>query len=193
MFKSYSEVQVYLQDQGIRMVDLKFCDLWGRWHHVTLSASEFTPGVLTSGVGFDGSSVGFRSVKSGDMVLLPDLATGFRDPFCNIPTLSFICNTAEADTKQMFAGDPREILRRADIYLRKTGIADESHWGPEYEFYVFSNVAIENDVNVSSYRYESLEAAWNLPQNSHGHFLPYHGGYHAIPPADQLLSFAVRC
>ena len=86
--------QIYLSSaNGIRMVDLKFSDLWGRWHHVTISAQEFKPALMKAGVGFDGSSVGLKSVKSGDMALIPDLTTGSMDPFCEVPTLSFFCNT----------------------------------------------------------------------------------------------------
>ncbi len=192
MFKNFDEAAGFIQDKNIRMVDLKFSDLWGRWHHVTISASEFIPSLMTAGVGFDGSSVGFRSVKSGDMVLIPDLTTGFVDPFWETPTLSFICNTHEADTKQKHFRDPREIARRAEGFLQTSGIADESIWGPEFEFYVFSKVQLENGVNVASYRLESLEAGWNNASGGHGHYLPLHGGYHAIPPRDQLFNLRAK-
>ncbi|MGA7613878.1 MAG: type I glutamate--ammonia ligase [Thermoanaerobaculia bacterium] len=172
--------------ERIRMIDLKFSDLWGRWHHVTLPVSQFDERLLREGVGFDGSSVGLKSVKSGDMVLLPDLTTAFRDPFSTVPTLSFICSAFEADTRLPFAADPRNVVRRAEEFLQSTGIADESVWGPEYEFYVFRNIAIENGVNVASYRIESDEAAWNGATAGHGHLNPLHGGYHAIRPNDSL-------
>lgn len=186
MFKDFAEAAAYVRDQKIRMVDLKFSDLWGRWHHVTISASEFVPLLMSQGVGFDGSSVGFKSVKAGDMVLVPDLRTGFLDPFWESPTLSFICNTLEADTKELFYRDPRVIAHNAEEYLVKTGIADESRWGPEFEFYIFRNVEMENAIHSASYRVESDEANWNRTnQGGHGHFIPLHGGYHAIPPKDQ--------
>ncbi len=192
MFKSFDAAAAYVRDNGIRMVDLKFSDLWGRWHHVTISASEFTPKLMSSGVGFDGSSVGLRSVKSGDMVLVPDLSTGVRDPFWEVPTLSFICSTMEADTKAPFFRDPRVIAQRAEAYMRNTGIADESRWGPEFEFYVFDDVAYQNSVNVASYRVDSAEADWHSPEGGHGHYVPLHGGYHAIPPKDQLYNLRTR-
>jgi len=186
MFANFSEASTFVSENGIRMIDLKFCDLWGRWHHVTLSAKEFKPALMNSGVGFDGSSVGLKSVKSGDMALIPDLATGFVDPFCEVPTLSFICNTIEADSKVLFHSDPREINRRAEAFLVSTGLADESRWGPEFEFYVFNDVSFENGINVASYSVDSVEANWHNAQGGHGYYIPIHGGYHAIPPKDQL-------
>lgn len=192
MFKNFDEAAAFVREHNIRMVDLKFTDLWGRWHHVTISSMEFKPSLLNEGVGFDGSSVGFKSVKSGDMILVPDLGTGFVDPFWEVPTLSFICNTMEADSKELFAGDPREVCRRAEGYMRQTGIADASIWGPEFEFYVFNSVFLENDVNVAHYRVESIEAAWNSTEGGNGHYIPLHGGYHAIPPIDQLYDLRSR-
>ena len=186
MFKDFHEALAHVRKGDVRMIDLKFSDLWGRWHHVTIPARQFTEELMRDGVGFDGSSVGLKSVKSGDMVLLPDLSTAFMDPFCDQATLSFICSAYEADTRQPFAFDPRNIVRRADEHLRASGVADESVWGPEYEFYVFDHVSIENGVNVASYRVNSSEAAWNSATPGHGHLIPLHGGYHAIPPRDSL-------
>ncbi len=192
MFKSFDAAAAYVRDSGIRMIDLKFSDLWGRWHHVTLSASEFTPGLMAAGVGFDGSSVGLRSIKSGDMVLIPELSTGVLDLFWEVPTLSFICSVMEADSKAPFFRDPRVIAQRAEAYMRATGIADESRWGPEFEFYVFENVAYENSVNAASYRVDSAEADWHSKEGGLGHYVPLHGGYHAIPPKDQLSGLRTR-
>ncbi len=192
MFKSFDAAAAFVRDSGIRMIDLKFSDLWGRWHHVTISASEFTSGLMTAGVGFDGSSVGLASVKSGDMVLIPELATGVLDPFWEVPVLSFVCSVVEADSKAPFYRDPRVIAQRAEAYMRATGIADESRWGPEFEFYVFENVAYENSVNAASYRVDSAEADWHSKEGGLGHYVPLHGGYHAIPPKDQLAGLRTR-
>jgi glutamine synthetase len=192
MFQDFAAAAGFLRQRDVRMVDLKFSDLWGRWHHVTLSASEFTPGLMSAGVGFDGSSVGLRSVKSGDMALVPDLSTGVLDPFWEVPTLSFICYAVEADTKRLYFRDPRVIAQSAEDYLRSTGIGDESRWGPEFEFYVFDNVAFENGVNIASYRVDSAEADWHSREGGHGHYVPLHGGYHAIPPKDQLYGLRTR-
>jgi glutamine synthetase len=188
MFQTFHEAQEYVEKNGIKMVDLKFCDLWGRWHHLTLTGSQFTPDVMEEGIGFDGSAVGLKSVKAGDMVLTPDLDTGMIDPFWDLPTLSFICTTREADTLTIFPNDPRNIAVRAEQYLLETGIAGESRWGPEFEFYVFDDVAYDNGVNHSSYRLDSDEADWNSAHGGHGHYIPLQGGYHAIPPKDQLFN-----
>ncbi|MCJ7512065.1 MAG: hypothetical protein MUO23_03745 [Anaerolineales bacterium] len=93
-------------------------------------------------LGFDGSSVGLKSVKAGDIVELPDLACAFRDPFWEMPTPSFICSAFEADSRQPFARDPRTNPRRAHDNLRETEVADESRWGPEHEFGVFDQVSL---------------------------------------------------
>ena len=185
MFKTLEQAQSYVQDNDIQLIDLKFCDLWGRWHHVTITAREFTPELMRSGVGFDGSSVGFKSVKSGDMALIPDLETGFDDPFTEYATLSFLCNTIEADTKLLFASDPRQLVIRAESFMQSLGIADTSMWGPEFEFYIFSDVQIQNTINAASYKVDSYEANWNSDEGGDGHAIPIHGGYHAIPPRDK--------
>lgn len=192
MFKNFDVAAAFVRESGIRMIDLKFSDLFGRWRHVTLSASEFTPDLMTEGIGFDGSSVGLRSVKSGDMALIPDLCTGVLDPFWDVPTVSFICSVVEADTKVRYFRDPRVIAERAEDYLRQTRIGDESRWGPEFEFYVFENVAYDNGVNTASYRVDSAEADWHSPEGGLGHYVPLHGGYHAIPPRDQLSPLRTR-
>ncbi len=188
MFKNFEEAQDYVEKHAIQMVDIKFTDLWGRWHHLTIPASQFTPDLMEKGIGFDGSSVGLKSVKSGDMVLVPDLGTGFIDPFWEVPTLSFISDTREADTHAIFAHDPRNIAKQAEDYMRKTGLADESRWGPEFEFYIFDNVSYEYGINRASYALQSAEADWNSATGGHGHYIPLHGGYHAIPPKDQLFN-----
>ncbi len=187
-FNSLHQAQRFAEQGHIQMIDLKFTDLWGRWHHLTIPRSQFTPALMEDGVGFDGSAVGLKSVKTGDMVLVPDLTTGFVDPFWDVPTLSFICTTLEADTKETFPNDPRNVARRAEEYLAESEIADRSQWGPEFEFYVFDSVAYENEMNRSGYSVESGEAAWRSGAGGHGHNIPLHGGYHAIPPRDTLYS-----
>lgn len=192
MFQSFEDARAFIRDKAIEQIDLKFCDLWGRWHHVTLSANRFDTDLMQRGIGFDGSSVGFKSVSSGDMVMVPDLATGFVDPFWELPTLSFICTTLEADTRRLFPYDPRSIVRRAEEFLREAGIADASAWGPEFEFYVFTGVSYENSMNVAAYRVESEEGDWRSHELGTGYSMPIHGGYHAIPPRDRLHDLRSR-
>ncbi len=190
MFTSYKEAESFIKSEEIALVDLLYCDLWGRMHHVTLSAPEFTQSVMTEGVGFDGSSVGFKHVQAGDMVLIPDLETGFIDPFHNQPTLCFICNTYEADTKELYQFDPREIVRRVEKQLLSEGIADTSLWGPEFEFYVFDQVTLKNTQELVLCHIDSVEANWGNLENPNGYSLPDHHGYHASAPADHY--FALR-
>ncbi len=121
MFHTFEQARRYMDDYHIQMADMKFCDLWGRWHHLTVPASQFTPELMEKGIGFDGSAVGLKSVKAGDMVLVPDLTTAMRDPFWEAATLSFICTTLEADTHDIFTNDPRNIAIRAEAYLRAAG------------------------------------------------------------------------
>jgi len=188
MFTTFDQAQAFVREHQFAMIDLKFSDLAGRWHHLTLPASQFNEALMREGVGFDASSIGLKPVKAGDMILLPDLGSAFPDPFWDSPTLSFIASAYEADSKQPFARDPRNIAKRAEGHMRELGIADESRWGPEYEFYVFDSVAFENEVNAASYRVESHEADWQSARGGHGHLIPRHGGYHVIPPKDQLYN-----
>jgi len=188
MFNTLEEARRHVEQNGVQMIDFKFTDLWGRWRHLTIPQSRFTPTLMEAGVGFDGSAVGLKSVKAGDMVLVPDLSTGFMDPFWDAPTLSFICTTLEADTKAIFDNDPRNIARRAEEHLIESGIADRSLWGPEFEFYVFDTVTYENEMNRAGYSVESSEATWRSSAGGHGHYIPLHGGYHAIPPKDALYN-----
>jgi len=124
--------------------------LWGRWRHVTLPAGRFNPSLIESGVGFDGSSLGLTAVKSGDLVLVPELGTAFLDPFWEAPTISFLCATLEADPRQPFPHDPRTLAARAEQFLRTSGVGESSLWGPEFEFYLFDGVSYEDGGNTAA-------------------------------------------
>jgi glutamine synthetase len=186
MFQALDEAVAFIRHKSVAMVDLKFCDLWGRWRHVTLPSGRFNARLLETGVGFDGSSLGLSAVKSGDLVLVPELATAFLDPFWDVPTISFLCATLEADSRQPFPHDPRTLAARAEEFLRTSGVGDASVWGPEFEFYLFDGVSYENGMNVAAYRVESREADWKSHELGSGYTIPRHGGYHAIPPQDHL-------
>lgn len=196
MLKTVQEALRYAEEQQIAMVDLKFCDLFGRWHHLTIPRSQFDESVFSRGVAFDGSSIpGFKKLEAGDMVLVPDLSSGLIDKFWEQKTLSFICSACEADTLELFKNDPRNIAIRAEQYLQQTGIADTSLWSPEFEFYIFDNITYMNDINLSSYRIDSEEADWNSgaeEEQNLGHKIPRQGGYHAIPPLDNLYNLRAQ-
>jgi glutamine synthetase len=180
-----------IKDHGVEMIDLKFIGVFGQWHHLTVPARAVTEKTFLQGVPFDGSSTGFKTVESGDMVLIPDPRSARFDPFWDVKTLSLICEAAEADTKAPFPNDPRRIARRAEEFLRASGIADESRWSPEFEFYIFDSINYQSDINMAQYMIDSVEADWNsgmeMEQNL-GHKIPRKGGYHAIPPLDIMFN-----
>jgi len=190
MFKDEEDLLRRIRDPRIKMVDLRFCNLFGGWHHLTLPASRVDEHMLKRGEAFDGSSVpGYAKLEAGDMALKPDWSTAFEDPFCTLPTISVICSVVEADTGKPCARDPRGICLKAEEYLRTTGIGTHSLWGPELEFYVFDSVDHGGETNFAQYRIDSEEAVWNAgqPDRKHlGYTIPRGGGYHACPPMDRL-------
>ncbi len=162
----------------IEMIDLKCIDLTGYLHHITLPV---VPGILntllTDGVGFDGSSFGFRKVENSDMILIPDLSTAVIDPFREAPTLSFYANIMLTDGKRTpFSQDGRMLARRAEEILRDTIGADKSWWGPEFEFYIFSKVRFDTRTASSYYEIEHKEEF-------------FRNAYHAANPFDEYDDF----
>lgn len=176
-------------DRAIEFLDLRYADMWGAWHHVSLPIKRVDEKLLQHGVAFDGSSLGIKSVSAGDMVLIPDLQTLHFDPFFEHGTLGVICNIAEADSLQGYANDPRSLVQRAEALLSSLGLAEHSLWGPEFEFYIFDQLLVDNGLNFANYRVEADEAQWNCGQgdrpNLGGH-IASQAGYHIMPPYDQL-------
>ncbi|MGE3063480.1 MAG: type I glutamate--ammonia ligase [bacterium] len=174
-----------------KWIDLKFTDLIGGMHHITLPIKNIDE-VRKYGVGFDSSSCpGFKSVEGGDMVLMIDEKSAFEEPFTDEPTLSFFCNIKEADTRYDYERDPRGISERAENYLRKEKLGDDILFGPEFEFYIFDRVSVKNSENITECRIESYEA--NMPMggeniNETGEFLQKKQGYHSMPPKDKFQS-----
>lgn len=183
MSKKMMEV---IQAHRVETVDLKFTDLFGGWHHVTIPAGHLTEDFFSTGVGFDSSSVpGFKSIEAGDMVLLPDPESFFVDPFWRDPTLSILCNIVEADTRVQFSRDPRSIAFRAEQYLKHAGIASESVWGPEFEYHIFDEVRIANQPHRVYCEYMSEEAGWTPDGAKEAYAIPKFGGYHVVQPRDR--------
>lgn len=178
-----------VRDSVVGFIDLRFADLVGRWHHVTLPASHASASLFSSGVGFDGSSVpGFKSVEKGDMVLLPDRTTALLDEVDGHAVLSMIASAAEADSREPFALDPRSIAGRAESVLAESGHADASLWSPELEFYVFRAADYETATDGSFYRVQSDETGWTDDDDGAsplGYRIQPRSGYHAVPPADR--------
>ncbi len=140
MFGNLTDALEFIEKHEIQMIDLKFVDLWGQWHHLTLPVSQFNQDFIDKGVGFDASNFGFKRIQSSDMVVVPDLQTGSIDPFWEASTLSFIGKVLDTETYCIFSHDPRNIVYRAEKWMIDQGIADYSLWGPEFEFYIFDKI-----------------------------------------------------
>ncbi len=188
--RSPKDVVQFAQDNAVQMVDIRFIDLPGTWHHFTLPVADLTEELFEEGLGFDGSSIrGFQAIHESDMLLLPDPNTAFIDPFFEVPTLDIICDVRDPLTLQEYSRSPRYIARKAEAYLKSTGVADESFWGPEAEFFVFSDVRYTQTPNSSSYFVDSPEAIWNSGADEGpnlGYKVRHKEGYFPAPPTDQL-------
>lgn len=170
------------------MVDLKFTDLLGAWHHLTIPAERLTPELFEEGLGFDGSAFpGWQPIHASDMQLRPDPATARQEPFTAYPTVSFLCNIHDPITGQPYSRDPRYITQKAHQYLLQTGIADEVFFGPEAEFFLFDEVRYELNAHSSRYKVDSIEGAWNRgrrEQPNLGYKIGHKKGYAPVPPID---------
>ena len=185
--KKFNTLKQYIEESKIDMVDLKFVDLSGKFRHVTIPSEGFTVELVEKGVGFDGSSVGFKSVKSGDMCLLPDLKAYYDDPFWDQEVLSLFCNIAEADTRTHFVGDPRSVAIRALEYLRQEGIAEDLQVLPELEFNIFDTIEFRDTPYNSGYNLECREPmlkALKPEFSNNGYWIHHQSGYHAAAPFD---------
>ncbi|HTQ30841.1 MAG TPA: glutamine synthetase beta-grasp domain-containing protein, partial [Opitutaceae bacterium] len=130
------EVIKLAKEKDVRIVDLKLCDILGTWQHFAIPTSELTEDVFVDGLGFDGSSVrGWRAINSSDMLVVPDAATAFIDPFAANTTLSISCDVIDPITREPYDRDPRGIAKKAEAYLKSTGLADTAYFGPEAEFF----------------------------------------------------------
>src|SRR5205807_2954461 len=182
------DVLAFAKENKVEIVDFKFVDLPGLWHHFSISMNELTLDLFEQGIGFDGSSIrGFQSIDESDMLLFPDPETTFLDPFTRIPTLSLTCNVSDPLTHEPYSRDPRYVARKAEAYLSKSGIADTSYWGPEIEFYIFDNIRFDQTYNCGYYYIDSEEGFWNSGDASKpnlGYKPRYKEGYFPVPPMD---------
>ena len=184
------EVLEFAKKNKVEIVDLKFTDLPGLWQHFSIATTEFNEELFESGIGFDGSSIrGFQSIDESDMLLFPDPASAFLDPFAQLPTLSLICSVKDPITGQNYSRDPRFVAQKAEKYLKSTGIADISYWGPELEFYILDNVRFDQSYNYGYYYIDSEEGFWNSGNGDKpnlGYKPRYKEGYFPVPPMDHL-------
>jgi glutamine synthetase len=191
MAKTPDDVRKLAKEAGVKIVDLKFVDLPGVWQHFSLPVQDLNDDLFSDGIGFDGSSIrGFQLIHESDMLLVCDPETAYVDPMLEIPTLSLICNVLDPITRQRYSRDPRYIAQKAETYLKSIGLADLSYWGPELEFYIFSDVRYDQNAQCGYYFIDSKEAIWNSGQQDGGPNLGYKlrhkEGYFPVPPADTL-------
>ena len=180
-----------INDSEARWVDLRFTDTKGKEQHVTIPASEVDEDFFEGGKMFDGSSIaGWKGINESDMILMPDDAASVLDPFTDDATVIVRCDIIEPDTMQGYDRDPRSIARRAEEYLKSTGIGDTAFFGPEPEFFVFDDIKWHADISGAGYTINSEEAAWasNLHYDggNTGHRPGVKGGYFPVPPVDSL-------
>jgi glutamine synthetase len=175
------------------MVDLKFCDLLGSWQHVSLPVGSFDESAFDEGLGFDGSSIrGWQGIAESDMILMPDPSSAILDPYTEVPTLSLLCEIAEPVTLAPYNKDPRRVAKRAEEYLRATGIADTCYVGPECEFFVFDEVSYTNVANEARYKVNSSEGHWNSGDPGLGYTIREKHGYFPPSPHDTLSDLRTR-
>ena len=188
-----SEVQKVLdliKQRNILVVDVKFCDLPGTWQHFSIPAGSLDEAMIREGLGFDGSSIrGFQAINESDMLLIPDVSTAFVDPVLSVPTLSLTCDIYDPVTLEPYSRDPRFVAFKAEEYLKTSGIATTSYWGPEAEFFIFNSVRYDQTANEGYYHVDSEEGVWNSGRNgvpNLGHRPRHKEGYFPVPPVDRL-------
>jgi len=187
-----SDILQRIKDEEIEWVDLRFTDPKGKWQHLSMVASTIDEDQLTDGLMFDGSSIaGWKAINESDMILKPDLDAAYVDPFSATPMMILFCDIVEPSTGELYTRDPRSTAKRAEAYLKNTGIGDTVYVGPEAEFFMFDDVRFENSYSTSYYKLDDIE----LPGNSGreyesgnlGHRPRAKGGYFPVAPVDSAV------
>ncbi|KAF0102969.1 MAG: glutamine synthetase [bacterium] len=186
-----ADVMKMIQENDVKFVDFRFTDTRGKEQHVTVPVSHFDDEKFTEGHAFDGSSIaGWKGIQASDMLLMPDPDTANIDPFMDEPTLILTCDVIEPDTGKGYDRDPRSIAKRAEAYLKSTGIGDTAYFGPEPEFFIFDSVTWHDDMSGCHVKIRSEEGAWSSGEQTEagntGHRPRVKGGYFPVPPIDSL-------
>ena len=186
-----TDVIKMIQEHEVKFVDFRFTDTRGKEQHVSVPAHTVDEEVFKDGKMFDGSSIaGWKGIEASDMVLMPEASTAVMDPFADEATLILRCDILEPDTMQGYERDPRSVAKRAEAYLKSTGIADTAFFGPEPEFFILDDVRWGADMSGCFYKVDSEEAGWNservFPDGNMGHRPSVKGGYFPVPPVDSL-------
>ncbi len=184
------EVLKMAKENGAKVFDMRFMDFPGIWQHFTVPMSELNESSFEDGYGFDGSSIrGWQPIDASDMLVIPDPTTAKMDPFFDEPTLVMIGDIADPMTREPYTRDPRNIAKKAEAYLKSTGIGDTAYFGPEAEFFIFDNVRFESGRNISYYEVDSIEGTWNTGRDESPNlgYKPKHKeGYFPVPPLDKF-------
>ncbi len=180
-----------IKENDIKFLDLRFTDTRGKEQHVTIPADTVDESFFEDGQMFDGSSIaGWKGINESDMILMPDPSTAVIDPFFADPTVNVRCDIIEPSTMQGYERDPRSVAKRAEDYMKSTGIADVAFFGPEPEFFVFDDVRWGDDISGAFFEVDSEEASWNAEKvfedGNIGHRPSVKGGYFPVPPVDSL-------
>jgi glutamine synthetase len=187
--KTANDVLKAIKDNDVKYVDFRFTDPRGKWQHVTFDVSIVDEEVFTEGVMFDGSSIaGWKAINESDMTLMPDPVTACMDPFFSAPTMSIVCDILEPATGEPYSRDPRGMAKKAEAYLKSTGVGDTIYVGPEAEFFIFDDVRFTADPYNTGFMLDNIE----LPTNGDtpyeggnlGHRVQIKGGYFPVPPQD---------
>jgi len=186
-----ADVMQMIQEHDVKFVDLRFTDTRGKEQHVSVPVKAFDESKFTDGHAFDGSSIaGWKGIQASDMLLMPDPDTANIDPFMDEPTLILTCDVVEPDTGKGYDRCPRSIAKRAEAYLKSTGLGDAAYFGPEPEFFIFDSVTWHDDMSGSHVKIRSEEAAWSSGEQTEvgniGHRPKVKGGYFPVPPVDSL-------
>ena len=184
MAKTLQDVLALCQEKDIKIVDFKMTDIDGRWRHLSIPVGRLTEDTMLYGIGFDGSNYGYAPVESSDMVFVPNLESATVDPFAEVPTLTMIGDVMVIDRPENRPFDqyPRNVAKRAIAYMKETGVADEMVVGPEYEFYVFDEVAFSTRPENSGFSIAASQAEWSAENN--GYQVRHKAGYHTSLPLD---------
>ncbi|EOH0516035.1 glutamate--ammonia ligase [Vibrio fluvialis] len=186
---SVENVLSLIQENEVKFVDLRFTDTKGKEQHISIPAHQIDADFFEEGKMFDGSSVaGWKGINESDMVMMPDASSAVLDPFTEDATLNIRCDILEPATMQGYDRDPRSIAKRAEEYMRSTGIADTVLVGPEPEFFLFDDVKFSTDMSGSFFKIDDVEAAWNTgtdyEDGNKGHRPGVKGGYFPVAPVD---------
>jgi glutamine synthetase len=200
---SPKEALEFAKKNDAKQVDLRFSDIPGIQHHVSYPISQLTEASFEEGFGFDGSSIrAWAAISESDMLLMPDPTTAFMDPFAETATLVMTADVKDPITRQSYERDPRWIAKKAEMYLKNSGVADTAYFGAEAEFFIFDNIRFDQNEHSGYYFIDAEEGRWNSGRETDnlGYRPRYKEGYFPVPPTDhyqdlrsEMVQTMIRC